>query len=368
MIPVFSNTLGEDEIEAVRRILTTHWLGIGPECKKFEDELSIHFRVPRLLLTNCATSAIYLALRVLDMPRGAEVIIPAIHFVAVANAVIELGVTPVFADVDPRTLNVTADEILRMRTRKTWGVFLLHYGGHPCDMDPVMKACQGLVVLEDAANAVASTYDGQAVGTFGDAGVWSFDSMKILVMGDGGALWLRDDKAHRRAWHLRNMGLSSFSGTDSAAKGNERWWEFKVTEPSGRFDSNDLLAAIGRVQLRRLPEFVGRRREVWQTYQKELAGVGDLVLPPEPLPGATTSYYLYWVQTSRRDGLARHLVDNGVYATFRYYPLPLALGRDDCPPMAYRASLTTLCLPLHQNLMGEDVERIVWLIRGFYRA
>lgn len=367
MIPVFSNTLGSEELAAVERVMASRWIGTGPECKALEEELAQHFGVHRLLLTNCATSALYLALRCLNLEPGQEVIIPAIHFVACAGAVLEMGGVPVFADVDPRTLNITGREIERKRTSRTVGVIVNHYGGHPADMDAIKEIAWRLWILEDAANAPASRYQNRAVGTLGDAGVWSFDAMKILSMADGGALWLWDNEQHERAWRLRNLGLDSFSGKEKAEDAGSRWWEFTVPEPSGRFDSNDLLACIGRVQLRRLREFVTRRRVVWDCYQEELRGVGDLTLPPEPLDGCTGSYYLYWVQTDRRNELARFLYDAGIYTTFRYYPLHYAFDFDSVAlPYAEQVAEVTLNLPIHQNLSGEDVGLIVRKVKEFF--
>jgi len=369
MIPVFSNSLGGEELAAVKRVMESRWLGMGPECAAFEEELAEHFGVQRLLLTNCATNGLYLALRCLDLKPEQEVIIPAIHFVACAGAVLEMGAVPVYADVDPRTLNITAREIEQKRTTKTAGIILNHYGGHPCDMDAIKDAAWRLWLLEDAANAPASRYQNRAVGTLGDAGVWSFDSMKILSMADGGALWLWGKVAHERAWRLRNLGLDTLSGKDKAENNGERWWEFTVPEPSGRSDSNDLLACIGRVQLRRLREFITQRHCVWDRYQVELRGVGDLTLPPEPLEGCTSSYYLYWIQTVRRDELARFLYDAGIYTTFRYYPLHYAFETEGVfLPYAEQVAEVTLNLPIHQNLSEDDVGLIVGKVREFYNG
>jgi len=367
MISVFSNTLGAEELAEVERVMASRWIGTGPECELFEKELAAHFGVRQLLLTNCATDAIYLALRCLGLKPGDEVVVPAVHFVACAGAVLQLGGVPVFADVDPRTLNLTGREIARRRTSKTVGVILNHYGGHPCNMDEVQMATWRLWVLEDAANAPYSQFKGRACGTLGDAGVWSFDAMKILSMADGGALWLRADQRHDRAWRLRNLGLDTFSGAAKAAEDGGRWWEFTVPEPSGRSDSNDLLACIGRVQLRKLRRFVCDRRKVWDVYQRELEGVGDLALPPEPSQWCRSSYYLYWVQTERRDELARFLYEQGVYSTFRYFPLNKAFGIDADVPYAERAAAVTLNLPIHQNLTDDDVGYIIDKVKEFYK-
>ncbi|MBU2249535.1 MAG: DegT/DnrJ/EryC1/StrS family aminotransferase [Gammaproteobacteria bacterium] len=376
MIQVFSNSLGENELQGVARAFESRWVGKGPEHDALERELAAFWRVANpahVLLFNCATSAIYVALRTLGIGPGDEVIIPSVHFVACAGAVLERRATPVFADVDAHTLNVLPSEVerLRRKTRGVRAVIVNHYGGHPCDLEAVRDALPpGAFLIEDAANAVASTYHGIACGTVGDVGVWSFDAMKELVMGDGGALFCASLPNAERARRLRYLGLleATTSGAAAAGAGRDRWWAYDVVEPSGRFISNDILAAIGRVQLQRLPGFIARRREVWEFYQKHLAGVGDLRLPLEPPAGCTTSYYLYWIQTARRDDLARHLLERGIYTTFRYYPLHLVqrFGGGERLPSAERAAAVTLNLPLHQNLSEGDLWQIVAAVKEFY--
>jgi aminotransferase len=237
-------------------------------------------------------------------------------------------------------------------------------------MDALHAEAAGLFILEDAANAPASLYHGQACGTLGNAGVWSFDAMKILVMIDGGALWLKDAAATDSARMYRYLGLlpEQTSGAQAQQAGAGRWWQFDLGATAGRFISNDVSAAIGRVQLQRLPEFILRRWEVWETYRRELAGVGDLTLPPEPLPDCTSSYYLYWIQTARRDELAIHLGARGIYTTFRYYPLHLVpyYAAGVTLPNAERAADTTLCLPIHQNLTADDVAQVVAAVKEFF--
>lgn len=370
MIPIFSNTLGTEELDALEQVFASRWLGPGKQQDAFEREWLNHVGGEgHVLLTNCCTSALYIALRVMGVRDGAEVIVPSIHFVATVNGILELGGKPVFCDVGPHTLNVRAQDIEPLITKRTAGVVLLHYGGHPVDFQPIHDLCRAynLWIIEDAANGPASMWHGKSIGTLGDAGVWSFDSMKILVMGDGGALWLSDAAKATRAQTLRNMGLGTLSGTDALKHKQRRWWEYTVVEPNGRFDSNDIAAAIGRAQLIKLPSFIMRRAQIWQAYQTELAGIGDLILPPEPLSNCTTSYYMYWLQTARRDALARYLVDHGIYVTFRYYPLSIAF-RDSTAkcPNAIAASEHALCLPLHQNLSDADVDKIIMTVKDFY--
>lgn len=372
MIPVFSNTLGDEELAAVQRVFESRWLGQGRECDAFESEFSADLGGAAVLLTNCATSGIYIALQAHGIGPGCEVIVPTVNFVAVANAVVDLGATPVFADVDPIGLNLLPSEVERLRTPRTRAIFLLHYGGHPAPFDDIQAAAgPGVAILEDSANAVRTVYRGRRCGTLGDAGVFSFDAMKILVMGDGGALVVRDPQVLQRCRSLRYLGLAprTTSGMDARREGHSRWWEFDLSCTSGRFISNDVLAAVGRVQLQKLPGFIDRRRQVWEQYQRGLAGAGSLTLPPEPPGGCTGSYYLYWIRVpGRRDELAAHLAECGVYTTFRYYPLHLVshYGQRCRLPIAEQAAEEMLNLPLHQNLSDDQVAHIIDAVRRFF--
>ena len=368
MIPIFSNSLGVDEAVAVADVFKSHWLGRGPQCAAFEAEFAAHLgtSAEHVLLCNSCTAGMHVGLRALGIGAGDEVIVPTVHFVAAATLPLELGATVILADVNAWTLNVEPEEIARRLTKRTKAVLLLHYGGHPCDIDAIREVVgPGVGIIEDTANGVSSRYHGRACGTLGDAGMWSFDAMKMLVMGDGGALWLRDGDVIERALRLRYLGLreATASGTDAQSSGKTHWWEFEVGEPSGRFISNDVAAAMGRIQLKRLEGFIARRRAIWETYQHELADCG-LRLPPEPPEGCTTSYYFYWVQTARRDALAYRLREAGVYTTFRYYPMHRALRMDGVYPGADVAADTTLNLPLHQNLTDEDLGHIISTIRS----
>jgi len=371
MIQVFSNSLGEEEVRAVERVFKTRWVGRGKECTEFERELARHLKTERVLLTSNCTAAIYLALRALGIGPGDEVIVSTVNFVACASAVVDMGAIPVFADVDSRTLNVLPSEIERLRTKKTKAVFLLHYGGHPCPMDEIRSACGNeMRIIEDSANSVSSSYKGEMCGTMGDAGVFSFDAMKILVMADGGALVLKNQELYPAAEAARYLGLApkTTSGMDSLKEQKSRWWEYSLDTTSGRFISNDVLAAVGRLQLKKLRGFIARRKQVWELYQKTLSNVHSVTCPPEPVPGSESSYYLYWLWVERgRDELAAYLADNGVYTTFRYFPLHMVnrFRTGAGLPNAERANENVLNLPLHQNLSDEDVKQVCDLVTRF---
>jgi len=367
MINIFSNSLGAVELDAVRQVFDSKWLGRGKECDGFEKELAGHFGVEKIHLFNCCTSALYAAVRALKIGHNHEVIIPTISFPACVSAVLEAGGVPVFADVDPVTLNVLPSEIKRLKNYRTKAVFVLHYGGHPADIDAIKSACDGIPIIEDSACSVASTYHGRACGTLGDFGAWSFDAMKTLVTGDGGALYCKPEY-EGDVKKIRYLGLdeSGSTGMDRASAGESRWWEFKLARASGRFIMNDIAAAIGRVQLKKVNWFIEVRKAVWKAYQTGLAGVDEITLPPEPLPNTKSSYYLFWIKAKRRDELAVFLKERGIYTTFRYYPLHMACNTGVGLPNAEEISDTMLNLPLHQNLSTNDIGLIISSIKEFY--
>ncbi|OLF17181.1 DegT/DnrJ/EryC1/StrS family aminotransferase [Actinophytocola xanthii] len=366
-INVFQPTLGEEEAAAVADVFASNWLGYGPRATAFEAEFAEHLGVPasRVQLINCATAGLFLAVELLGLGPGDEVVLPSPSFVAAGNAVLASGARPVFCDVEPRTLNPTAADVAAALTPRTKAVLVLHFGGSPGDIASISRLCRdrGVPLIEDAACAVASQVDGQACGTFGDLAVWSFDAMKILVTGDGGMLYVRDPELSERARRLAYFGMVKSSGFVQAGQ-TPRWWDLNVAEPGRRIIGNDITGALGSVQLRRLAGFVERRLEIAATYDSLLAGIDGLHTPP-PLPdGHTSSGYFYWVQVAPalRDRLASDLLAAGVYTTFRYpalHQVPIYGATDQVLPGTERAAEETLLLPLHQALTDDDVRLVV---------
>ncbi|MDD3296596.1 MAG: DegT/DnrJ/EryC1/StrS family aminotransferase [Candidatus Omnitrophica bacterium] len=371
MIQVFSNSLGKDELAALAPVFESKWIGLGKASKLFEEELGKKLGSKRVLLTDSCTSALFLAVRILGIGPGDEVIIPSVNFIGTANAVISSGAKPVFVDVDTRYFNILPEEIERARTKKTKAVLLLHYGGHPCDMEKIYTAAKGLYIIEDNANSPFSKYKEKSCGTLGNVGCFSFDAMKILCTGNGGALCLGSDELYDKAVGLRYFGLKKKkqSGIDSFKENQKRWWEIELDSASGRFVTCDIISAIGRIQLKKVDEFIKRRKEIWNIYQKELNGLPWLITPPEPLANTESSYYFYWLKVpgGKRDAFARYLVENGVYCTFRYFPLHLIryYGSKETLKNSELINEEAIDIPLHQNLTGRDVEIIISAVKKF---
>lgn len=373
MINIFQPCLGAEELAGVERVFKSNWIGKGKEVAAFEREfaLSLNSWPEHFTSTTCATEGLFLAPELFGL-WNYDVIVPTISFVAVGNAVLAYRAKVVLCDVDPRTLCVRAEDIEKKLTASTKAVYVTHYGGVPCDMDPILDLCgkRNIKVIEDAACAPFATYKGRACGTMGDMGVWSFDAMKILVTGDGGMIYLKDPGLVERAKESLYLGLPGKSKSGMDSTGNDRWWVFDVNQPGRRAIMNDIAGAIGLAQMKKLPSFFNRRREIDRRYRTELGEVGWLQLCP-PIPEhSTSSYYMFWIQTEHRDKLARYLLDNGIYTTFRYWPLhkTTLFRSNEHFPNANKAAEYTLNLPIHQSLTDDEVTKIIETIKSFQRS
>lgn len=372
MINLFQPSLSTCELAAVARTFDTNWPGKGPKVTEFEAAWSTHINADpaNVVSVNSCTEGLFTAVQLLGIGPGDEVIIPTIHFVGAAQAVLSAGARPVFCDVDSRTLNATLDHIRARFTPSCVAIIMNHYGGVPCDLPAIREWCEhaGIYLIEDAANAPASTYNGQAAGTFGDIGVWSFDAMKIISTGDGGMMWFRDRELADKARKLLYLGTSEGSGLSSD---KPRWWEFEVEiEGARRSLMNDMAAAVGLEQLKKLDGFIARRYEIMSKYLLGFGENHDITNCSQVFffdsDNQQSSHYFYWIQTPRRDELARYLREAGIYCTFRYYPLHLAYKTGDSLPNAEKAARETLLLPLHQGLSDEDVSYVCEKVREFY--
>ncbi|MFD0206402.1 MULTISPECIES: DegT/DnrJ/EryC1/StrS family aminotransferase [Saccharothrix] len=365
MINLFQPQLGGEELAALADTVDSRWIGSGPRTKAFEAEFAAHLDVDpeHVLFLASGTASLFLAIDLLDLGPGDEVVLPSAFFIAAANAIVARGARPVFCDVDPRTVNPRLSDITAAVTDRTKAVVVLHYGGYPGAVREIADFCRGagITLIEDSACSVASSVDGKACGTFGDLATWSFDAAKVLTTGDGGMLFVRDRDQAARARRLAYHGLAHLSGFDGA-RVTAQWWNLDVREAGRRVIGNDLTAAIGSVQLRRLGEFIDRRREIVALYDEELADVNGLLTPPPVPDGHRTSYYFYWVQfqDDSRDRVARELYSAGIYTTFRYEPLhrvPL-YGFDGALPDTEFLAARTLLLPLHPGLTDSDVRTV----------
>ena len=248
-------------------------------------------------------------------------------------------------------------------TQNTRAVMVVHYAGLPARMQPILGL--GLPVIEDAAHAVDFRIGDQACGSFGDVGVYSFDAVKNLTMGEGGAVTARNSALATRARLLRHSGIAA-AGFDAAGTAAERWWEYHIREHAHRLLVSDINAAVGIVQLRRLDELQARRRKIWTHYQQSFSDLDWLQRPVDANAGDRHSFFIYAIRIPQRDRAARKLYQQGIYTTLRYHPLHLnpIFGSTTRLVNSERLNDEALCIPLHPNLSDADVERIVAAVRA----
>jgi perosamine synthetase len=354
LIPAAKPMIGDEERAAVDRVLRSGMIAQGPEVRAFEDEFGAALVDGReCVAVNSGTSGLHLGLLAAGIGPGDEVIVPSFTFAATANAVALTGATPVFADIEPDHFCLSPEAVSAAITPRTVAVLPVHLYGHPADMHRIaaLAANHGLQVFEDAAQAHGASFGGRRVGAFGLFGMFSFYPTKNMTAGEGGMVACADAKIARHVRLLRNQGM-------------ERQYANEVVGLNNRM--TDINAAIGRVQLSKLPGWTERRQKNAAFFDANLHGVAV----PAVADGAVHVYHQYTVRVSggagERDRLVEALRDEHGVGTGVYYPTPghrlpslapLAGGVD--LPETERAAAEVLSLPVHPSLSDEDLDRIV---------
>ena len=367
MIPVFRPSVGEEEIAAVAEVLRSGWWGLGPKTKEFEDEFARYIGANHVVGLNSATAALHLALNVLGV-QGGEVITTPMTFISTNHAILYNDATPVFADICADTLNIDVDDIERKITPRTKAIMMVHYGGHPCDLDEIhaLARPRGIKVVEDAAHACGAEYKGKRIGSFSDATCFSFHAVKNLAMGEGGALAVQDEELDKHLRRLRWMGISK-STWDRSEDVSKYSWFYNVEEVGFKCHLSDIPAAIGLVQLRKLEKTNGRRRAIAMRYNEGFAGLRWLETPVEK-PHVRSAFHNYVVKVENRDRFTAYLQEKGIATSMHYIPNHLYSMYEP-----YRSSLPVVeevwqkivTLPLFPDLTDEQVDYIIEAVRSF---
>jgi dTDP-4-amino-4,6-dideoxygalactose transaminase len=356
MIPAAQPIIGDDERQAVDRVLLSGMLAQGPEVKAFEDEFSEIVDKRHCIAVNSGTSALHMAFVAAGIRQGDEVIVPSFSFAATANAVRLAGATAVFADIEEDYFNLSPSAVEAAITPRTRAIMPVHLYGHPAAMTELTAICQrhNLLLFEDAAQAHAATLNGVPVGAFGVAGSFSFYPTKNMTSGEGGMVTTGCDHIARQLRLLRNQGM-------------ERRYENEVIGFNTRM--TDIHAAIGRVQLKKLAGWTKQRQDNAQFLSNNISGV---VTPPTA-PGASHVFHQYTIRVvdQDRDKFAEELVKRGVGCGV-YYPTPIhrlpSFGLTIDLPVTEQVALQCLSLPVHPSLSQKDLETIIGTVNAVAKA
>jgi len=364
------SSVGAEEKEALARVIDGAYLGMGEEVRLFEAEIAALIGGGReVVCTSTGTAALHLAVSCLDIGSGDEVIVPTITYVASFQAVSATGARPVACDVRAGDVFLDLKDAEKRLTARTRAIMPVHYASGAGGLAEVyaFARANNLRVIEDAAHSFGNDRDGVKVGASGDIVCFSFDGIKNITCGEGGAIVTGDATLAQRLRDARLLGVEK--DTD-ARYGGRRTWTFDVKHQGFRYHMSNLMAALGRAQLRKLDRFVARRRALAARYVQAFAGLNGLSTLELDWPHIVPHIFVVKVRDGARGALAEHLKAEGIETGFHYQPNhQLTFFKADYSlPVAEKLADELLTLPLHAELTDEEQDRVIIAVMGYFRT
>lgn len=386
-IPVFKPSIDEREIEAVRKVLESGWLGPGPKREEFEEAFAKYIGCRYAVAVSSGTAALHLAL-IAAGAKGHFVITTPLTFVSTALAIVLAGAIPIFADIEPDTLNMDPNIALmsddgtmhtfigrpfpRRSCNKKIFILPVHYGGHPCEMHKIMMISikNEMPIIEDCAHACGASskefIGDHKAGTFGLMGCFSFNAVKNMTTGEGGMITTNRAEFYEKLKRLRWCGIDKDTW-ERKSEGTE--WNYGIQEVGYKYQMSDINAAVGLVQLSKLDEMNKKRELRWRLYNSLLSKESEIELPVVK-DYALPSYHNYVIKVDGRDDLHAYLTSQGIDSSVHYRPLnhyPIFHAPPERTPVAEAAWPWLLTLPLYPDLEEGQVAYIcdrihLWLL------
>jgi dTDP-4-amino-4,6-dideoxygalactose transaminase len=362
--------LGEEEAKAAADVVTSGWVAQGPRVAEFEARFAEYVAAAHGVAVSSCTTGLHLALHLLGVGPGDEVVVPSFSFIATGNCAVYVGATPVFADVEPEDGNLSVRTVEPVLTARTRAVVVVDQGGMPADVEPLRQLCaeRGVALVEDAACAAGSRYRGAPAGAGAYLAAWSFHPRKLLTTGEGGMLTTCDAEVAARARRLREHGMN----VSAADRHRSRQPVLEsYLEVGFNYRMTDMQAAVGLVQLAKLDEMVRRRRELAAGYRTMLEGIPGLRAVEDP-PWGESNFQSFWIELDPRyplgrNGLLAALAQEGISARagiMAAHRQPAYAGHPHVElPVTERLTDNTLILPLFHAMTGEEQDRVVTVIR-----
>jgi perosamine synthetase len=369
-VPFHVPSIGEEEIAEVVDTLRSGWITTGPKVGRFERDFAAAVGARHAVALNSATAALHLALEAIGVKGGDEVIIPTYTFAATGEVVTYLGARPVLVDCGRHTLNIDASTIEPCLTDRTKAIIPVHVAGQPCDMDPILELAhrRGILVIEDAAHALPTTYKGRLIGTLSDLTAFSFYATKTITTGEGGMITTEHEDYAAR---IKQMSLHGLSGTAWNRYADKGRWYYEIEAFGFKYNLTDLAAALGLQQLRRMHEFHRRRQEIARMYNETFADL-DVCRTPGEVPYGTHAWHLYVLGLNLaalridRNEVVEELRRRGVATSVHFRPLHLhpiyekTYGyRPGQFPAAETAFERAVSLPIYPRMTDADVGYVV---------
>jgi dTDP-4-amino-4,6-dideoxygalactose transaminase len=372
LVPLADIDFDSQEEEAALRVIRSRWLSMGEETQGFESEFAAFIGSKHALAVSNATAALHLACIAAGIQPGDEVIVPSLSFVATANAVRYVGGVPIFADIESEDwLTISPASIEKCIGEKTRAIIVMHYAGYACDMHAIMEIAKkhNLIVIEDSAHTIGSELDGRKLGTWGAMGCFSFFSNKNMTTGEGGMLTTDDDALAERLKALRSHGMTSLSW--DRHKG--RAWTYDVVDLGFNYRIDEIRAALGRAQLKKVGRFNKRREELTTLYRELLSELTPEIHVPFTKTRGTSCYHIMPIllpEGTERIKFMEGMKADGIQTSIHYPPIHYFKNYAEEKqflrvemPLTEKVGMREVTLPLYPGMSDEDAKTVVGAIR-----
>ena len=374
-LPFSTPTIEEAEINEVVDCLRSGWITTGPKVKRFEEAFGAYVGAPFAVPLSSATAGLHLTLLALKIQEGDEIITTPMTFASTVSMIVLCGGTPVFADIEPGTLNIDATKIREKISSRTRAIIPVHFAGQSCDMDPIFSLATefGLTVIEDAAHAAGSEYKGQRIGSLDSISIFSFHPNKNITTGEGGMVCTRDEALAEEVSLLKFHGMNREAWKRFAASGTPN---YDIVLPGFKYNMMDLAAAIGIEQLRRVEPNWRLRQKVWEAYNQAFSGL-PIKTPAEPEPGNLHAFHLYTIQVNAklagitRDEFLTGMTKQNIGVGVHYQSIPehpyyqQALGWKPADyPQAMKIGQEIVSLPISAKLTAKDIDDVIRAVKN----
>lgn len=370
----FAPSIGKDEIDEVVDTLKSGWLTTGPKTKKFEEMAKKYLDCKNSIALSSCTAALHLALVVANIGSGDEVITTPFTFIATANVILHQGAKPIFVDIEKETYNIDPLKIERAITKKTKAIIPVHFAGHPCAMDKIIKIAKRhkLSVIEDAAHAFGAEYKGKKIGTASDFVAFSFYAAKNITTAEGGLLCIKNKKNAYKARIISLHGMNKDAWKRYARGGS---WYYEVIYPGYKYNLSDLQASLGLHQLRKIDDFIGRKERIVQIYNRAFGKIPELRIP-KVKKNIRHTWYLYPILINKEllkidrakfiQALKAENIGSSVHFIpvhfHPYYKNAFGFQKGDFPNAEYVYE-RLISLPIHSTMSMEDAHDVVAAIK-----
>ena len=320
-IPYGRQSIDEKDIQAVVEVLKSDFLTTGPAIADFEKKVAAYVGAKYAVAVSNGTAALHAACFAAGIGVGDEVITTPITFAASSNCVLYMGGTPVFADIDSKTYNISPEDIERKLTAKTKAIIPVHFTGQPCDMDRINEIAKkhNLTVIEDGAHALGAVYKGRKIGSISDMTIFSFHPVKHITTGEGGMIVTNNENLYKRLMLFRTHGITR---EPELLIKNDGLWYYEQQELGYNYRITDIQCALGCSQMDKLDMFLDKRRSIAEKYDAAFSDNKNVIVPYQDTSGIN-AYHLYviWVKPEIRKSLFTHLREAGIGVNVHYIPV-----------------------------------------------